>query len=104
MPTMFTRIAAKSAVLTALCLSTGTVHAASAPVTPVVGLSVAIKKNLSGLDDDAKEVVLEQARTFIRFRRGQMPAKKKLLWIADCFKRPGENIFCDYIVEKRRLP
>jgi soluble lytic murein transglycosylase len=91
-------------VLVAFSLAVPTSAAeTAAPAVPAANLSRAIRDGLSGLSfaEPERQDLVDQARAFIEFRRPRTAPKKKLLWIAECFKRPGENPFCDFMLERR---
>jgi len=78
--------------------------ASDGPVVPGTSLPDAINKNLLGIQTESTgqlAAIKKDAQSFINFRRGRMSSKDKLLWIAGCLGKEKDNIFCNYIVERK---
>ncbi len=78
-------------------------HAYAAPA-PISIRDVAAK-NLTGLALEEAEqgswnTLRKQAREFLEFRRGRLDSRRRLAWISECFARPGENAFCEFMQSK----
>lgn len=82
--------------------------ASESPLVPNFGISEAplsqiLKEDLAGIqfEQENLEIYTQQVRSYLRFKRGKMSPVEKLLWVADCLAKPIENIFCEFLDEKK---
>lgn len=68
------------------------------PMPPRVDLAEALKNQQTGehAGADSEKRLQQQAKEYIQYRRGQMSAKRRQEWIAECFANPDKNAFCNF--------
>ncbi len=74
-------------------------------VKAAVSIREVAAKNLTGLGLEEAEqgswnTLRKQAREFLEFRRGRLDSRRRLAWISECYARPGENAFCEFMQSK----
>src|SRR4051812_29097038 len=49
---------------------------------------------LEGIEAGQLEALKNQARQFVRYRKGLMAPKEKLFWMAECYSAPKLDVYC----------
>jgi soluble lytic murein transglycosylase len=81
-------------------LFVSSVFAEERPYREVVNSSVS-GLTFEATDSSVDKRLTDQARAFISFRRKQLSSKKKLQLVADCLANSKDNIFCNYMTERK---
>jgi len=76
---------------------------ATEPAIPGVTLGAAVELDMvgfqhEGLEQNHIDLLLDEAKGFIAFRRERITPKEKLFWIAECFsEKSTQHVFCPFV-------